>query len=117
MPDDYEQGYQDGQADIEEEIVNAFLGVYSVDLRLDTVLGHETATLTIHTTRDSALYGFLQRHIRRLATESVVGSGDQMLDSQLSDQKTTETAPKTPKSHRGIDIHAAWKDEITSATA
>lgn len=90
MDEQYEQGYQDGQADLDEALQNALKTAFSANLSLDNVAGHQTMTMTVHTTADSPLAAWLIRHFKPEATESVVDLGDQMLNSHNLDQKTTE---------------------------
>jgi hypothetical protein len=90
MDEQYEQGYQDGQADLEQEFTNALQEAFSANLSLDNVAGHQTMTMTVHTTANSLLAAWLIRHFKPEATESVVGLGDQMLNSHKTDQKPTE---------------------------
>ena len=90
MDEQYEQGYQDGQADLEQEFTNTLQEAFNASPTVYNDAGRQMGVMTIQTTADSLLWRWLIRHFKPEATESVVGLGDQMLNSHKTDQKPTE---------------------------
>lgn len=120
MNDQYEQGYQDGQADLEQNLQDAFKQARNVSTNVEMAVGHQVATITIYTGTDSLLWPLITRLIGWETTESVDGLGDQMLNSHKTDQKTTERDIHLAKTLEKIDEmfgpNGTHRHQITGVT-
>ena len=91
--DVYQQGYQDGQMDYEEEFLGELRGSSSLSVSLENRLGWETATITLVTTKDTKLYTMLLNMTSK-TTESVVVQEPDVLKPHINGTFPAVSAPK-----------------------
>jgi hypothetical protein len=98
--DIYEQGYQEGVMDTEEELIGAFKASTGVSITNETRLGYTVATITLQTTSDSRVYELLMRYAKSRipkTTESVVSQGSNVSNPLSRALPTTIIAPNDPE--------------------
>lgn len=61
MEEEYERGYQDGQVDTEEELMQEILR-YQRDIELQHTMGHTVMNVTLQLTNGDRLFSILYDH-------------------------------------------------------
>lgn len=111
----YETGYQEGQMDVEKELLDELTVGTHIEMTREMRLGHDTVKITITTFADARIYGLLLNHARNkaaIASESVVSQGPNVPNSHISG-----TFPTLSEAKKGYGKGNMAKKPVKKATA